>query len=68
MMLTATCEPTRVDLTPETQNETLPSDLEIRRRVRNIKSGWSATECIRRRREAEHRFVDLLCKLGVEAA
>jgi hypothetical protein len=38
------------------------------RRVRKIKSGWSATECIRRRREAEDRFVDLMCKLGVEAA
>ena len=67
-MLTATCEPARVDLTPETQNETLPSDFEIMRRVRNIKSGWSATECIRRRREAENRFVDLLCRLGMEAA
>mgnify|MGYP003573925111 CR=1 FL=1 len=67
-MLTATCEPTRVDLTPKTQNETLPSDLEVMRRVRNIKSGWSPSECIRRRREAEDRFVDLMCKLGVEAA
>ncbi len=67
-MLTVTCEPTQVDLTPETQNETIPSDLEIVRRVRKIKSGWSPTECIRRRRDAEDRFIDLMCKLGVEAA
>ena len=51
-----------------TQNETTPSDLEIMRRVLQIKSKWTATECIRRRREAENRFVDLMCQLGVEAA
>ncbi len=67
-MLTAICEPTPLDLTPQTQNETLPSDLEVMRRVLKIKSGWSASECVRRRREAEHRFVDLMCKLGLEAA
>ena len=67
-MLTATCVPAEVELTQSTQNETTPSDLEIMRRVLQIKSKWTATECIRRRREAENRLTDLLCQLGVEAA
>lgn len=67
-MLTATCEPTRVELTRETQNETTPTDLEIMRRVRKIKAAWTPGECVRRRRQAEDRFVDLMCRLGVEAA
>ena len=67
-MLTATCERPEVKLTHETQFETLPSDFEIMRRVRMIKSGWSLSERVRRSREAETRFVDLMCKLGLEAA
>ena len=67
-MLTATCEPTRIELTQEAQSETLPSDFEIMRRVRKIKASWTPSECIRRRREAETRFIDLMCALGVEAA
>jgi hypothetical protein len=66
-MLTATCEPTRVELTQTAQNETLPTDLEIMRRVKRIKSNWTASECVARRREAENRFADLMCQLGVEA-
>lgn len=67
-MLTATCEPRQIELTPETQNETLPTDLEILRRVMQIKSEWTLTECVQRRREAENRFAELMSKLGGEAA
>ncbi len=67
-MLTATCEPTQVELTQTAQNETLPSDLEIMQRVMRIKSKWTAVECVARRREAENRFADLMCQLGEEAA
>ncbi len=67
-MLTATCEPTQVELTQTAQNETLPSDLEIMQRVMRIKSNWTAIECVARRREAQNRFADLMCQLGVEAS
>lgn len=62
-MLTATCE-ANVPATIRTQNETLPSDLEISRRVLQIRSQWSLTERLRRRREAEQRFADLMLKLS----
>jgi len=52
--------------TAESQNENLPSDIEIWRRVREIRAGWSVTERVRRRREAEHRFADLLDSLSVD--
>lgn len=67
-MLTVTCEPTRFEMTRETQNETLPSDLEIMRRVMKIKAAWTPSEYARRRRQAEDRFADLICQLGVDAA
>lgn len=67
-MLTATCEPTQVELTQTTQNEALPTDSEIMQRVMRIKSKWTVTECVARRREAENRFADLMCQIGVEAA
>ena len=68
-MLTVTCEPTVSEATQLTQNETFPTDVEISRRVLNIRSQWSVGERIRRRREAEERFADLMEKLvGVEAA
>ncbi|MDG2221805.1 MAG: hypothetical protein P8L85_10505 [Rubripirellula sp.] len=66
-MLTITCEPKATD-NAVTQNETLLSDLEISRRVLQIRSNWSISERLRRRREAEQRFVDLMDKLGSEAA
>ena len=43
--------------------DTLPSDEEISRRVLRIRSSWSAEERMQRRREAEMRFADLICKL-----
>ncbi|NND96548.1 MAG: hypothetical protein HKN47_04365 [Pirellulaceae bacterium] len=45
------------------QNETLPSDAEISRRVNTIRSTWSKAERVQRRREAEVRFADLMCAL-----
>ena len=66
-MLTLTCEPNVSETTLIAQNETLPSDLEISRRVLRIRSRWSAGERIQRRRDAERRFADLMVKL-VEAA
>lgn len=67
-MLTVTCEPVVSEVAPVTQNETLPSDLEISRRVLRIRSKWSVSERVRRRREAEQRFADLMDKLVGEAA
>lgn len=67
-MLTATCEQ-KAPETVSAQNETLPSDLEITRRVMQIRSQWTLAERLRRRREAEQRFTDLMMKLvGCEAA
>ncbi len=66
-MLT-TCAPNISETTVAAQNETLPSDIEISRRVLRIRSRWSVGERIRRRREAEQRFVDLMSALAGEAA
>ena len=69
-MLTVTCEQNVSKSNPVAQNETLlPSDLEISRRVLRIRSKWSVSERVRRRREAEQRFADLMDKLvGSDAA
>ena len=67
-MTTATCEPTVSKLTLQTQSETRPTDLEIWRRVARIRSNWSLTERAQRREEAESRFIDLMCSIGLEAA
>jgi hypothetical protein len=48
------------------QTETDLSDLEVSRRVLAIRAGWSLSERVRRRREAERRFADLLDALAVE--
>ena len=63
-MLTANCEPIVSESVLAAQNETLPSDLEISRRVMRIRSHWSISERLRRRREAERRFADLMVKLA----
>ncbi|MCG8651952.1 MAG: hypothetical protein MI861_19080 [Pirellulales bacterium] len=67
-MLTTTCVPTISESTALTQNETLPSDIEISRRVLKIRSRWSVGERLRRRREAEQRFFDLMTALSGDAA
>jgi hypothetical protein len=47
----------------------MPSDLEISRRVSRIRAGWSLSERIRRRHQAEQRFAELIDKLiGDQAA
>lgn len=66
-MLTAICEQAVSESNAVAQNETLPSDIEISRRVMQIRSGWTVAERIRRRRDAERRFVDLMTAL-TEAA
>ena len=67
-MLSLTCEPAVSETTRTAQIETLPSDLEISRRVLRIRSNWTISERIRRRREAEQRFVDLVDTLVGPAA
>ena len=67
-MLTLTNQNSVSERTAVTQNETLPSDAEISRRVMRIRSGWSVGEKGRRRREAEERFADLMDKLVGDTA
>lgn len=67
-MLTVTREPAVSETNQTAQNETLPSDLEISRRVLRIRSRWSESERIQRRLDAEERFADLMCKLVGSAA
>ncbi|MGI9468561.1 MAG: hypothetical protein ACR2OA_15695 [Rubripirellula sp.] len=67
-MLTLTNQNSVSERISVTQNETFPSDAEISRRVMRIRSGWSVGEKVRRRREAEERFADLLDKLVGDTA
>ena len=67
-MTTKTCAPCVSKSPRVAQNETLPSDAEISRRVLRIRSRWSVGERLRRRREAEQRFVDLMTVLADHAA
>jgi hypothetical protein len=67
-MLTVTHEPAVSESIRAAQIETLPSDLEISRRVLQIRSKWSLSERVRRRREAEQRFNDLVDSLMGPAA
>ncbi len=65
-MLTTTTYSVVSEVPALTQNENLPSDLEVSRRVLEIRSGWTLSERVRRRREADRRFADLLDALTVE--
>lgn len=67
-MLTTTATTSVSEFPVSVQNETHLSDVEISRRVMEIRAGWSLGERVARRREAERRFADLLDCLGVEAA
>ena len=68
-MLTATCEQNVIDAAVAPENEVSVSDNEISRRVLKIRSSWSVAERIRRRREAERRFDELIDTLtGAHAA
>ncbi len=67
-MMTATCTPAVSESIRAAQIETAPSDLEISRRVLQIRSNWTVSERIRRRREAEQRFADLVDSLMGPAA
>ena len=67
-MMTLTNQNSVSERTSVTQNDTFPSDTEISRRVMRIRSGWSDGEKVRRRREAQERFADLLDKLVGDTA
>ncbi|MAI33736.1 MAG: hypothetical protein L7W43_07285 [Rubripirellula sp.] len=67
-MLTSTNQNSVSERTSVPQNETFLSDAEISRRVMRIRSGWSVGEKVRRRREAEERFADLMGKLVGDTA
>ncbi|WP_442510099.1 hypothetical protein SH528x_001705 [Novipirellula sp. SH528] len=68
-MLTVTRPETVSKATTPAQNEIRLSDTEISRRVVAIRSGWSIAERVRRRREADKRFLDLIDALSAcEAA
>ena len=67
-MLMSPCAQVVSKMPLSTQNETLPTDVEISRRVLRIRSRWSVGERLRRRREAEQRFADLMTALSVDAA
>ena len=67
-MLTVMQEPVASTPADSAQIETLPSDFEISRRVMLIRSKWSLSERVRRRREAEQRFNDLVDSLMGPAA
>ena len=67
-MLTITCDQAVSAASNPAQFETLPSDAEIYRRVRQIRSRWSDRERVERRRAAEARFAALLEKLSCAEA
>ncbi|TWT82679.1 hypothetical protein CA13_41420 [Planctomycetes bacterium CA13] len=67
-MLTATFKENVSESATMVQNETCVSDLEVSRRVMAIRSKWSVAERIRRRREAEKRFGDLIDALACSEA
>lgn len=67
-MLTATAPTNDLvsTLTDAAQNETTLSDVEILRRVRDIRSGWTASERRERRQVAGERFAALLQALELD--
>lgn len=67
-MLTVTCQPNESETPNVAQNEITVSDREISRRVLQIRAGWTIGERVRRRREAERRFEELLDTLLADAA
>ncbi|WP_236622399.1 hypothetical protein [Novipirellula maiorica] len=48
----------------ENRSDVRVSDAEISRRVLAIRSGWSISERVRRRRDADQRFLDLMLALS----
>ncbi|WP_442510098.1 hypothetical protein SH528x_001704 [Novipirellula sp. SH528] len=48
----------------ELNTEVRLSDVEISRRVLAIRSGWSISERVRRRNDANERFLDLMVALS----
>ncbi|MBL6724093.1 hypothetical protein N9C08_01500 [Rubripirellula sp.] len=67
-MLTAIKELSSLNETPVSHVETIPSDLEISKRVRLIQSQWSNQEREKRRQTAQRRINELLDTLTGPAA
>ena len=67
-MLTFAAESAVAQMTTTAQTETLPSDAEILRRVNAIRSNWTVSEKLQRRRAAEERFENLLDALCLAEA
>lgn len=67
-MSATTLEPIVAEMNTASQNETLPSDIEISRRVMAIRSSWTVNERIERRRVADERFENLLDALCLAEA
>lgn len=67
-MLTATTSAHELvsNIIAPAQNETALTDVEILRRVRKIRSGWSVSERIERRQVANERFASLLDALELD--
>ncbi|WP_372717107.1 hypothetical protein [Novipirellula sp.] len=68
-MSTMTCEKSVTPVTTagtsnKNRTEVYVSDAEISRRVLAIRSGWSISERVRRRRDANERFLDLMVALS----
>ena len=62
-MICETPENAAMDLN-ELHSEVHLSDAEISRRVLAIRSGWSISERVRRRHDANERFLDLMVALS----
>ena len=67
-MLTIAHNETQTADNNQAQIETAVSDVEISRRVLEIRAGWSVSERVRRRQEAERRFSNLLDALNAAEA
>ncbi|MEM1224890.1 MAG: hypothetical protein AAGJ40_04300 [Planctomycetota bacterium] len=50
---------------PSSQAETMLTDMEVMQRAYAIRSKWTITERMNRRREANERFTDLLDALSL---
>lgn len=71
-MLTATATSSTIPqafvstVAADAQNETRLTDMEILRRVRSIRSSWTAAERLDRRQEAGKRFASLIEALALD--
>jgi hypothetical protein len=67
-MLATTCVPNVTASVCVSQNESCVSDLEVLRRVAEIRSSWTIDERVRRRQEANRRLTNLIESLRLNSA